>query len=88
MATELKTILKLKVPVIVQVGERRLPVDDVLALGPGAILELNRSSESELDLLVHNKRIGQGSAVKVGENFGLKITKIDSPRDRIAAMGP
>lgn len=88
MATELKTIFKLSVPVIVQVGERSLPVDDVLALGPGAILELNRSSESELDLLVHNKRVGQGSAVKVGENFGLKITRIDAPRDRITAMGP
>ncbi len=88
MATELKTIFKLRVPVIVQVGQRSLPVDDVLALGPGAILELNRSSESELDLLVHNKRIGQGSAVKVGENFGLKITHIDTPRDRITAMGP
>ena len=48
MPTDLQTILKLTVPVIVQVGERFLPMDDVLALGPGAILELTKSAEDEL----------------------------------------
>lgn len=87
MTTDLRTILRLNVPVIVQVGERRAPMDDVLALGPGAILELNKSSDSELTLLVNNKPIGQGVAVKVGENFGIKITHIGSPRQRVQAMG-
>jgi flagellar motor switch protein FliN/FliY len=86
--TELQTILKLSVPVIVQVGERRLHMDDVLALGPGAILELTKSAEDELELLVNNKIVGHGVAVKVGENFGIRITKIGSRKDRAAAMGP
>lgn len=87
MPTEIQTILKLSVPVIVQVGERHLPVGDVLALGPGAILELGKAAESELSLLVNNKSIAQGTAVKVGENFGLKISEIGSTKDRVEAMG-
>jgi flagellar motor switch protein FliN len=87
MPTDLQTILKLTVPVIVQVGERRVPMEDVLALGPGAILELSKSAEDELDLLVNNKVIGKGVAVKVGENFGIRIASIGTPHQRVEALG-
>jgi flagellar motor switch protein FliN/FliY len=87
MPSEVNTILRLKVPVIVQIGNRRIPMDDILALGPGAILELNKSADDELDLLVNNKRVGAGAAVKVGENFGIRITNIGSAQQRIAALG-
>jgi flagellar motor switch protein FliN/FliY len=84
--TDLQTILKLSVPVIVQIGQRKLPLDDVLALGPGAILELGKSSEDDLELLVNNKPIGTGSAVKVGENFGIRIGFVGDAKQRIAAL--
>ncbi|MCX5661220.1 MAG: FliM/FliN family flagellar motor switch protein [Planctomycetota bacterium] len=87
MATDIQTILKLTVPVIVQVGRRRLPMDDVLALGPGAILELPKASEEDLELLVNNKVVGKGTAVKVGENFGIRITSVGSPIERVRALG-
>ncbi len=87
MPTDLQTILGLTVPVIVRIGERRVPVDEVLALGPGSILELPKHSDEQLDLLINNKPIGVGAAVKVGENFGIRISHIGSARDRIAAMG-
>lgn len=84
---DLRSLLKLEVPVIVQIGERRMPVDDVLALGPGAILELPKSAEEDLDLLINNKKIGSGQAVKVGENFGIRITSVRTTRQRVEAMG-
>jgi flagellar motor switch protein FliN len=87
MPPDVRTILRLQVPVIVQIGRRSIPMSEVLAFGPGAILELDKSSEEELDLLVKNKRIGKGTAVKVGENFGIRITTIESPRHRVAALG-
>ena len=87
MATDLQTILKLRVPVIVQIGEQSLAMDEVLQLGPGTIVELEKNVEEELDLLINNKRIGTGEAVKVGENFGLRINSIGSTQQRIAAMG-
>ena len=76
MVTDISTILGLKVPVIVQIGRRRLSMDDVLALGPGAILELDKKADGDLDLLVNNKIIGEGAAVKVGENFGVRISSM------------
>ena len=86
MPTDLQTILKLKVPVIVQIGQRQMSVEDVLALGPGAIIEMEKSNEEHLDLLVNNKPIGTGTAVKVGENFGVRIENIGPPEQRIAAL--
>ena len=63
-----------------------MPLDDVLALGPGAIFELQKGADDELDLLVNNKPIGRGVAVKVGENFGIRITDIVTKRERAEAM--
>ncbi len=87
MATELSTILQLRVPVVVRIGHRELPMDKVLSLGPGAIIELDKSAEEDLDLMVNNKLIGHGRAVKVGENFGIRITNIGSAAERVEAMG-
>jgi len=87
MPTDLQTVLKLSVPVIVQIGRRSISLESVLGLGPGAIVELDRQSEEPLDLLVNNEQVGRGTAVKVGENFGIRITEIGPPSERIEAMG-
>jgi flagellar motor switch protein FliN/FliY len=87
MASDLQTLLRLEVPVIVRLGERTLTVAEVVDLVPGAIIELPKRAEDELDLLVNNKQIGTGTAVKVGENFGLRISFIGDARARIAALG-
>lgn len=79
-------VLRIEVPVVVRVGERQMRMAEVLALTPGAIIEINKRSEDELDLLVNNKQIGSGNAVKVGENFGLRVTYIGDVKSRIAAM--
>ncbi len=80
-------ILKIEVPVVVRVGERQMRMSEVLALVPGSIIELNKRAEDELDLLINNKQIGSGNAVKVGENFGLRVTYIGDVRERIEALG-
>lgn len=87
VASELAAVLRLEVPVIVRLGERTMTVGEVLGLVPGAIIELPKNAEAELDLLVNNKPIGSGIAVKIGENFGLRITRIGNVRTRIEAMG-
>jgi flagellar motor switch protein FliN/FliY len=87
MTTDFKNVLKLSVPVIVQIGRRQMSLDEVLAMGPGAIVDLNRGFEGDLDILVNNKSVGRGVAVKVGENFGVRVTNIAEPQERIEAMG-
>ncbi len=83
---ELKRILRLEVPVIVKLAERKLPLSEVMRLGTGAIIEFFKSNDEPLELLINNKVIGVGEAVKVGENFGLKITQIGDVKEIISAM--
>ena len=62
MSSNLDQIMKLDVPVIVRLAARQIPLGDVLRLVHGAILELGKDSEGELDLMVNNRAIGSGSA--------------------------
>lgn len=86
MGSETRSILKLEVPVIVQLGERRLTVREVLALVPGSIIEIPKLADDELDLLINNERVGVGAAVKVGENFGIRITAMGTQRELAEAI--
>lgn len=86
MPTEVDTILRLSVPVIVEIGQRTLNLQTVLALGPGAILELNKPADAALELLINNKPVATGYAVKVGENFGLRVESVGSPKERVEAL--
>ena len=87
MASDVQAILSLEVPIIVLLGERQMRLSAVCALAPGAIVEMPKGADEELTLLVNNKPVGAGLAVKVGENFGIKITYIGDLKSRIAALG-
>jgi flagellar motor switch protein FliN len=84
---ELARILRLQVPVIVRLAERKLSMAEVMRLGIGAIIEFSKSNDEPLELLVNNKQIGVGEAVKVGENFGLRITQVGDVRQVIRSLG-
>jgi flagellar motor switch protein FliN/FliY len=86
-ANELRRILHMHVPVIVKLAERKLTLAEVMRLGPGAIIEFIKSNDEQLELLINNKAIGLGDAVKVGENFGLKINQIGDVKEVIRSMG-
>ncbi|HET7327443.1 MAG TPA: flagellar motor switch protein FliN [Nocardioidaceae bacterium] len=62
--------------VTVELGRTRMPVRDLLALTPGAVLELDRAAGSPADLLVNGRLIARGEVVVVDEDFGLRITEI------------
>lgn len=84
---EVKRILSISVPVIVKLAERRLSMAEVMRLGVGAIIEFSKRSEEPLQLLINNKPIAVGEAVKVGENFGLRITQIGDIKQIIKQLG-
>ena len=84
---ELRRILRLEVPVIVKLAERKLLLSEVMRLGVGAIIEFVKSSNEPLELLINNKTIGVGETVKVGENFGLRITRIGDLKQVVESLG-
>lgn len=87
MPADLRSIMSLEVPIIVLLGERRMTTAEVVSLIPGAIIELTKKVDEELTLLVNNRPLASGTAVKVGENFGLRLSAVGELRDRIQAMG-
>ncbi len=82
----LRRVLQIEVPVIVRLAERKMPVKSIMQLATGSIIEFEKPADDELDLLINNKCVGHGRAVKVGENFGLRITAITDAHGKIAAL--
>lgn len=74
-------LLKIEVPVTVTMVAKKLAVQDVIELGQGAMITFEKSCDSPLELSVGDQTIALGSAVKIGENFGLEITEMTMPRE-------
>lgn len=84
---DVRRILGLRMPISVTLAEREMPLRAVLEITMGTIIEFDVPVDAELSLSVANRAIGKGYAVKSGENFGLRVTRIGSIHERIDAMG-
>ena len=82
----LQRILRLKVPVVVRLAERRMLLSEIMKIMPGTILEFSRTVDEELDLLANNRQIGHGVAVKVNERFGLRVTYVGDVKGRLNSL--
>lgn len=81
-----RMILDIPVKVDVELGRARLTVGDLLALGQGAVIELDHFATDLLNLTVNRKVVAQGEAVVINENFGVRVLEVDSVRDRIRKL--
>lgn len=77
-----RSLLKIRVPVVVTLARKTQPLGRVLELGPGSIIQFDKSYEEVLDLDVGGRPVATGQAVKVGEKFGLRINSIVLPGER------
>jgi len=80
-------IMDVQMRVTVELGRSSMTVEDVLSLGPGSVVELNKLAGEPVDILVNARLIARGEVVVVDENFGVRVTEIVSPRRRANAMG-
>lgn len=80
-------LLDVKMPVSIELGRTNMAISELLALGPGSVVELNKLAGEPVDLLVNNKVIARGEVVVVDENFGVRITLLMSPEERLKSMG-
>ncbi len=83
---DLRRINKIEVPFVVVLGERPIKLRDILTWVPGSIVELSKEADEELEIRINNKTIGNGTAVKVGKNFGVQVNYCGDPKQRIEAM--
>jgi len=86
MTQKLDLLLDLPLQVAVELGRSRLTIQELLGLGPGAVIELDKIAGEALDILVNDRLVARGEAVVVGDKFGVRITDIASPAERLARL--
>lgn len=84
---KLELILDIPLRVSVELGRTKMLVNDLLQLGQGSVIELNKLAGDPLEVLVNDKLIARGEVVVVNEKFGIRLTDIISPIERIEKLG-
>ena len=72
----LATLYDLALPVSIELGRTSMTVQEVLQLGRGSVIELDRLAGEPVDIFVGDRRFAEGEVVVLGENFGVRITRI------------
>jgi flagellar motor switch protein FliN/FliY len=80
-------LLDVTLPISIELGRTNMPIQDILNLGPGSVVELSKLAGEPVDLLVNNKMIARGEVVVVDENFGIRVTSMVSQEDRLKSLG-
>ena len=86
-AQNIDMLLDINLPVSIELGRTRMSISDILAMGPGSVVELNKLAGEPVDLLVNYKIVARGEVVVIDENFGVRITNLISPEERLKALG-
>ena len=67
----------------VELGRTKKPIREILGMGEGTIIELDKLAGEPVDVLVNNKAVAKGEVVVVDENFGVRITQLMTPEERL-----
>jgi flagellar motor switch protein FliN/FliY len=86
-AANLDFILDIPMEVSVELGRSKMLISDLLQLGQGSVIELTKLAGEPLEVLVNQKLIARGEVVVVNEKFGIRLTDIISPTERVKRLG-
>ncbi len=78
----MELLLDVKMNLSVEIGRTRMKVEEVLGLGSGAIVELDKLNGELVDIMVNNRLVARGEVVAVDESYGVKIIDIIDPEER------
>ena len=81
-------LMEIKLNLTFEVGRTKMYISDLLSLGQGSVIELHRLVGEELELYVNGQLLATGEVVVVNEKFGARVSKILTPEERIAHLGP
>jgi len=86
-APNLDFVLDLPLEVSVELGRAKMLISDLLQLGQGSVIELNKLAGEPVEIFVNQKLIARGEVVVVNDKFGIKMTDIVSPQERVKQLG-
>jgi flagellar motor switch protein FliN/FliY len=85
-SNQLDFILDIPLELSVELGRTKMLVNDLLQLGQGSIVELNKLAGEPLEVYINRKLIARGEVVVVNEKFGVRLTDIITPMDRVKSL--
>lgn len=80
-------LLDIPLQVAVQIGTTRMLIRELLQLGQGSVIELDKLAGEPMEVLVNNKLVARGEVVVVNEKFGIRLTDVVSPNQRLQQLG-
>jgi flagellar motor switch protein FliN len=86
LASSLELLLDVELEAALRFGSRELPLSEILDLGAGDVVELDRNVSDPVDLIVGDKIVARGEVVLVNGSFGLRVTEVASPRKRLESI--
>ncbi len=86
-AKDLDFLLDIPLEISVELGRTKILVNELLQLGQGSVVELSKLAGEPLEIFINQKLIARGEAVVVNEKFGVRITDIVSPTERVKQLG-
>jgi len=87
LVRDLEFLYEVPLQVSVEVGRARILLKDLLQMGEGYVVELDKMAGEPLDLYVNGRLIARGEAVRIGDKFGIKLTEVVSQSDRLEKLG-
>jgi flagellar motor switch protein FliN/FliY len=79
-------LLDVPLEISVELGKNKITIGDLLKLSQGSVVELDRTTEQPLEIFVNKKLMAQGEVVVVNDRFGIRLTNIISPGDRVRKL--
>ncbi|MCG6553217.1 MAG: flagellar motor switch protein FliN [Candidatus Magnetominusculus sp. LBB02] len=83
---DIKFLLDIPLTITVEIGRTKMLINDLLQLGQGSVIELDKLAGESMEILVNNKVIAKGEVVVVNEKFGIRLTDVVSPTDRLKQL--
>jgi len=82
----LNMIMDIPLKLTAELGRTKIVVSDLLNLGQGSVIELNKLAGEPMEILINDKLIAKGEAVVVNDKFGVRLTDIISPKERVEQL--
>ena len=83
----LDLLLDIPLEITIELGRTRMLINDLLKLGQGSVIELPKEAGDTLEILANNRLIAKGDVVVVNKKYGIRLTEVISPVERVEKLG-
>ncbi len=83
----LDLLLDIPLEITIELGRTKMLINDLLKLGQGSVIELAKEAGDTLEILANNRLIAKGDVVEVNKKYGIRLTEVISPMERVEKLG-